>query len=167
MQRMAIRLRALPNQQLVTSLHPWLNGQWALLLSHPEDFYWSGLESDRWLVLLENALVAAKLKPLTFASERFDDYGWFASIGGAQIVLHSVTDMPSLKRIDPRVRRFTRTIPRESNRFAMILDALAYPRWECTYSLPKRAIPIFDLIAIAENLRNKAPIGLASLRSTG
>src|SRR5688572_24713127 len=70
------------------SLRSWLAGHWGLLFSHADDFAQYDIEADRWLVLIQEAFDAARLRPLGLA--RHPDaalHGWIADVnGGARSV---------------------------------------------------------------------------------
>lgn len=156
-QNLTIPLNQLPMSS-VSSLCSSLNGQWALLLSHPEDFYWSGFESDRWLVLLEAALSAAKVKLLTLASKPFQDCVWFTAVSGAQMVLNAGGSILNRERVGLHRQRSIRGISPISSRFIIVIDAVACPRWEYTYALPEKVPSIFDLVTMTHKLRNRVPV---------
>jgi hypothetical protein len=68
------------NRSLPT-LREWLDGSWALLLSHPSDFEDHSLERDRWLEILHESFHASRVKPVAYRCTAGEpDRGWVSSV---------------------------------------------------------------------------------------
>jgi hypothetical protein len=142
------------------SLRSWLAGDWGLLFSHADDFAEHHIEADRWLVLIQEAFTAARLRPLGLA--RHPDpalQGWIAEVnGGAHSV--ALTERRYWPHIaDFRTHALRELVRRSPSRFVMILDAELQLRRTVFYSTGSQAPSIFDLIAMAEKARRRAADG--------
>jgi hypothetical protein len=145
-----------PALPISSSLRTWLEGSWALLFSHPDDFGCYDFESDRWLVVLSQALAAARIRPLALASRHAHRYaGWVTEVGGAVVV--SEAEPPRSPRqvldFDPSVRELRTAIAQTSTRFAMIIDDSLRLRRTFSYTSHHRVPSPLDLAVMAGELR--------------
>ena len=120
------------------ALRQWLQGRWALLFSHADDFADYGFESDRWLVHVQEAFAVADIRPL--ALEDRQEAGWVTEVGGGTTTFHSAACDPA-------------------TRFVMTLDAALRVRRTFVYTQQDRLPSPMDLAALARELRNQALIG--------
>ena len=139
------------------SLHAWLNGDWALLFSHPDDFAQYDLEADRWLTLLEHALVAARVRPIALASNvRGGLQGWIAHVNGANVRVQLARAGQQSHVMDFRPHALRESIARAQTRFVMIIDESLRLRRTFAYALGNQLPPLFDLITMALKVRGRS-----------
>ena len=157
-----------PALAISSSLRRWLEGHWALLFSHPDDFGCYDFESDRWLLVLRQALAAARIRPLALVSRHSYGYaGWVTEVDGAVVV--SEAEPPRSPRqvldFDPHVRELRTAIAQTSTRFAMIIDESLRLRRTFSYTSQHRVPSPLDLAVMACELR-KASRATTSATST-
>jgi hypothetical protein len=124
------------------ALRRWLQGRWALLFSHADDFAAYGFESDRWLVHVQEAFAAADVRPLALADRQ--EAGWVTEVGGCTTTL--ALDEPA-------------------KRFVMTLDTGLRVRRTFVYTQRDRLPSPMDLAALARELRDSALTGPTIVRS--
>ncbi|HEY0682088.1 MAG TPA: hypothetical protein VGD45_07150 [Steroidobacter sp.] len=131
-------------------LRRWLEGRWALLFSHPEDFGGAGFEADRWLVYVRDAFVSQRLRPIGIGIGYGDGADWISQAGGRFIPRHVANDLlPSEAQ-------------RTSDHFVTILDDTLRARRTLLYK-PGNDVPCaIDLAHTAAHLRARAACGFSS-----
>jgi hypothetical protein len=123
------------------ALRRWLQGRWAVLFSHADDFAAYGFESDRWLVHVQEAFADAGVRPLALADRH--EASWVTEVGGC-----------------------TATLPLDrSARFVMTLDAALRPRRTFVYMRGHRLPSPMDLAALAREARDNSLTGRTAVRS--
>ena len=123
------------------ALRRWLQGRWALLFSHADDFATYGFESDRWLVHVQEAFAAADVRPLALADRQ--EASWVTEVGGCTTTL-------ALDR---------------STRFVMTLDTALRPRRTFVYTRGDRLPSPMDLAALAREARDSSVIRWTAFRN--
>lgn len=139
------------------SLREWLDGRWAILFSHPDDFVQCELELDRWLGIVGSAFTQARICPLALPRRNCPvDQGWVSQLsGGASVVaLHERAEGPF--SLDFHTRRLQAEVERLEQRFAMIIDPMLRRRRTVTYGAAEQLPSPLDLIRITCRLRNEA-----------
>jgi hypothetical protein len=124
------------------TLRRWLQGRWALLFSHADDFAAYGFESDRWLVHVQEAFAAADVRPLALADRQ--EAGWVTEVGGCTTTL--ALDEPA-------------------ERFVMTLDTGLRVRRTFVYTQRDRLPSPMDLAALAREVRDSSITGPTVVRN--
>ncbi len=140
-----VRLPAIP-------LRRWLNGRWALLFSHADDFAAYGFESDRWLVHVQEAFAAADIRPLALADRQ--EAGWVTEVGGCTttLALDEIQRYPVVR--DSREEALRSAAFDPTARFVMTLDSGLRLRRTFVYSQRDRLPSPLDLAVLAREARD-------------
>jgi alkyl hydroperoxide reductase subunit AhpC len=63
------------------AMRDWLDGDWCMVFSHPEDFEDQGLERDRWLDILRQEFQAEGVRALACAGDQqASDASWVSAL---------------------------------------------------------------------------------------
>lgn len=137
------------------SLRDWLDGRWAVLFSHPDDFVQCDLEYDRWLALVGEAFAQERIRPIALPRPSYGiDRGWIAQLTGAgPVSLHD--RLHDRDPIDFHARRLQGAISGMRTRFAMIIDGMLRPRRTYTYGVVESPPSPFDFVRLACRLRDE------------
>lgn len=128
----------------------YLEGKWALLFSHAEDFACHGFEADRWLWLVRDAFTQARIHPLALHGQKFScPTNWVTEVGGL-----CVTAEPGRRSNGSSDGVFAvhEAMVQIASRFVMILDSSLRLRRTICYTPQGRLPSPIDLIAMAENV---------------
>ncbi len=138
------------------SLSEWLQDDWAILYSHPEDFVGCELELDRWVALARPAFTASRIRPLAVAKPgRPLDCGWVTELTGDARALRLYD--PAARRPDSpdfSARRLQDDIESTAQRFVMIVDASLRRRKTYAYGARDRLPSPLDFVRWAGALRD-------------
>jgi len=146
------------------ALRRWLDGRWALLFSHPDDFAAYGFESDRWLVHVEEAFAATRIRPLALAGQH--ETGWVTAVGGCttSLALDEIQRYPVAR--DSREEALRSAAFEPATRFVMTLDAALRLRRTFVYTQQDRLPSPMDLAVIAKGVCDGAKGRHAAGRNT-
>lgn len=140
----------------VAGLRQWLDGSWAVLFSHPEDFACYGFEFDRWLQEVRSAFAGERVRPLALSSAVQDGCSWVCEVGGVLVGRPAGWLLDGLARVicgDPRTCQAKDS--REARRI-VVLDELLWPRRILRYEAGGRVPSPIDLAAATGSLRRTA-----------
>jgi hypothetical protein len=135
-------------------LRDWLAGDWALLFSHPNDFYDGGLEADRWLDILRDEFRQRGVRPLACARAPAPDASWVSRLLGDErlVLLGRARDV-----IDLRLRSLRDDLQQLSTRFVLIIDEALRRRGVLTYGGAGLSVSPLDLLSSIDVLRRREP----------
>jgi hypothetical protein len=136
------------------SLPDWLASRWAMLFSHPHDFGQLGLESDRWLCVVGNALAAAHVAAVRVLCGDARFASWIEQLDGANSILTADGyRQRAAREIRATIDELHRVTTRTASRFVMIVDGSLSVRRTLSYA-PGATLPsVLDLIAATAKLR--------------
>ncbi len=133
----------------MVSLRSWLDEGWTLLFSHPDDFVRCELELERWLSIVQGALITGGVRPLALAKPGGRlDAGWVTqSTGDERAVL---IEEPAEQRyhdwLDVGARRLLDEIRTMTQRFVMLVDPMLRVRRTYAYEAPERLPSPLELV---------------------
>jgi alkyl hydroperoxide reductase subunit AhpC len=140
-------------------LRSWLDGDWAILFSHPDDFVGCDLEADRWLTIVQRKFADHGVRPLALATpSRQLDCGWVAQISGNP---GAVMLCDPVERVDLQARRLHEEVVGTQRRFVMIIDRTLYRRRTYSYVNPAYGDPArlpspLDFVGWVKSLRGSS-----------
>jgi alkyl hydroperoxide reductase subunit AhpC len=140
-------------------LHDWLNGDWALVFSHPTDFQDNGLEQDRWLAILREEFRARSVRPLACRRAAGDaDDSWVGElIRDHRLLRLRAADSTRMDVIDLATRNLRDEIASLTSRFVLIIHPSLQPRGVLKYSAGRSSISPLDLLGSIDALRRRSP----------
>jgi alkyl hydroperoxide reductase subunit AhpC len=137
-------------------LREWLQGDWAMLFSHPIDFQYQGLENDRWLSILREEFCAREVRPLACTrSLGALDAGWTSDLVEDHTLLR-------LGATDVVARRLREDLAGLATRFVVIVDESLQRRGVLKYSAGRNSVSPLDLLASIDMLRRRSPARIAA-----
>jgi alkyl hydroperoxide reductase subunit AhpC len=137
-------------------LREWLQGDWAMLFSHPIDFQYQGLETDRWLSILREEFCAREVRPLACRRSLSDlDASWASDL----VEDHSLL---RLGGTDVVARRLREDLSGLATRFVVIVDESLQRRGVLKYSAGRNSVSPLDLLASIDMLRRRSPARIAA-----
>ncbi len=132
-------------------LRDWLDGQWGLIFSHPEDFQESGLEQDRWLTVLAQEFYVAEIKPLAcMPSSGRADASWVSLVTGDASLVPlegAVADLAA--------RQLRSELASQDCRFVLVVDETLRRRGLLPYKSGRGRLSPLDLVASVTALRRR------------
>lgn len=144
-------VRWLGSVRPVPTLRDWLDGHWGLIFSHPEDFQETGLEQERWLVVLAQEFRAAGLRPLSCQPRSGRaDASWVSKLTGDQWFVQledAVADLAA--------RQLRAEINSIDSRFVLVIDERLRRRGLLPYRPGTRRLSPLDLVASVIALRQR------------
>ena len=143
------------------SLRAWLDNDWAILFSHPNDFVSYDLEMDRWLVITRRAFADRHVRPIAFGAPSHDggakqDEGWVTQVSGDErTVLLEDPRQQHCGPVDLQAPVLREEIEQSGRRFVMIIDSALRVQKKLSYdSLSDLPSPL-ELLGWADALRSK------------
>jgi alkyl hydroperoxide reductase subunit AhpC len=148
-------------------LREWLDGDWALLFSHPADFEDDGLERDRWLEILRDEFRARSVRPLACRRAAGDaDGSWVAElIGDHRLLRLESAAATGDSVIDLTARSLREDILGLAPRFVLIIDGSLQRRGVLKYSAGRTTVSPLDLLASIDAFRRREIISDPTQRS--
>jgi hypothetical protein len=138
----------------IASLRGWLQGKWALLFSHADDFASYGFEADRWLVHVRDAFESRGIRPMSLASSADALVPtWIAEVGGSALSIRTSISQRLAPILNEGERGLFAAVVSASSRFVMIVDDSLRLRRTFAYSAGDRLPSPMELASMAEKLR--------------
>lgn len=139
----------------VATLRDWMQGRWALLFSHADDFASDGFEMDRWLVHVGQAFATAGLSPVVIANDGDARNSWVTRVGGAAMIIRWSDAHRAGGSMCTRERSLVSTVLGQTTRFVFVVDESLRPRLTYAYSPGDRLPSPIDLVWMAHRSRNR------------
>jgi len=145
-------------------LHAWLNGAWALLFSHPEDFHDRAADRQRRLGALQQEFRVRAVRALAVRRDaQSAQPTWLDDLVAEpqQVRLRE----PSFAASDPvsfAARALRGELLTLQPRFVLIVDATLKRRELFKYSAGRTHVSALDLLAGVDALRRRHPISRAA-----
>jgi alkyl hydroperoxide reductase subunit AhpC len=141
-------------------LRDWLDGDWALLFSHPADFQDQGLERDRWLEILRDEFRVRGVRPVA-CSQSADagaavDDSWAGELICDYRLLRLQSDTAGDSVIDLPARNLRADILGLLPRFVLIIDESLTRRGVLKYSAGRSSVSPLDLLASIDAFRRSS-----------
>lgn len=136
-------------------LREWLEGQWALLFSHPEDFQDHGTETDRWLQIVRDEFRTSAVRALSVGRGAAPcDTSWVATLVGDRRCVPLEPPPDAGAPIDLPSRTLRSEVLALGPRFVLIIDETLRRRGVFRYGpAGARGICALDLLATIRQLR--------------
>jgi alkyl hydroperoxide reductase subunit AhpC len=144
------------------AMRDWLDGDWCLVFSHPQDFEDQGFERDRWLDILRQEFQSAGVRALACDGDAPPcERSWVSALAGdrrrvrllsADDEARGLFDLPALA-----LRETLRGLP---SRFVLIVDETLTRRGLLRYSPGRGHCSPLELLASIDVLRcaHRAPL---------
>lgn len=139
----------------VATLRDWMQGRWALLFSHADDFASDGFEMDRWLVHVGQAFATAGLSAIVIAKDGGARSSWVTRVGGAAMIIRWSDAHRAGGSMCTRERSLVSTVLGQTTRFVLVVDESLDPRLTYAYSPGDRLPSPIDLVWMAHRSRNR------------
>jgi alkyl hydroperoxide reductase subunit AhpC len=141
-------------------LRDWLDGDWALLFSHPADFQDRGLERDRWLQILRDEFRVRGVRPVACSQSADSGVGADDSWAGELICDYRLLRLQSAAAgdsvIDLPARNLRADILGLPPRFVLIVDESLTRRGVLKYSAGRSSVSPLDLLASIDAFRRSS-----------
>jgi hypothetical protein len=143
------------------ALRAWLDGNWGLLFSHPQDFQERGFESDRWLAVMREEFEGCGVRPLALTGRAGEcarrDLSWVSAMTGDWRVINLQPAIPAQASadevVDLNARLLQADITQLTARFVLIVDAGLRRRGLLRYDAGGTGVSPLDLLASIHAMR--------------
>lgn len=140
----------------IPSLRRRLDGAWALLFSHVDDFSVQGFEADRWLAHVRAAFASTNVRPLAGATDAYEhSTSWVVEAGGAAVCMN-LEDIRHILLREEGSECMREAALDSRVRFVILLDHQARVRWSYLYQPEQQPPSPIDLARLAESKRLEA-----------
>lgn len=137
-------------------LSRWLDGSWAVLFSHPDDFACYGFEFDRWLEEVRDAFACAQVRPLAMQPAIQTGCSWVCEVGGALVGRPAGWLLGGVARLFS-AGTLTQRSSQGGTHFVVMLDDVLWPRRTFRYEPGSKLPSPIEFAAAAGALRRTAP----------
>jgi alkyl hydroperoxide reductase subunit AhpC len=137
-------------------LHEWLNGDWALLFSNPEDFQPETRERRRWLDILRVEFDARGLRALAVKRDGPPLRSWIDELQfDREIVQLREPGFVASDAISFAARALRGDLLTQQCSFVVFIDGTLARREILKYSAGRHSISMLDLLASVDALRSR------------
>jgi alkyl hydroperoxide reductase subunit AhpC len=146
-------------------LREWLQGDWAMIFSHPIDFQYQGLEIDRWLAIVHEEFQERGVRALSCRRQAaLLDPIWAAELLADQrpISIEPVNETGIPEIIDLPARALRDELLGLSTRFVLIVDDKLRRRGVFKYSTGGAKVSPLDLLTSIEAMRRRGADRIAA-----
>jgi hypothetical protein len=152
-----------------TSLRDWLQSDWAMLFSHPLDFQYQGLETDRWLSILRDEFRSRGVRPMACRRGAAElDGSWVSDLIADRSLLRlesassaETEELPNAP-VDLPARALRTDILAMPPRFVLIVDDELRRRGVLKYSSGRANVSPLDLLGSIDLLRRRNAARIAA-----
>lgn len=136
-------------------LRDWLDGNWGMLFSHPQDFQYQGLEPDRRLDILRGEFRDCGVRPIAVRRDGgMRDMSWVGELQSDWDLIRvrepAFTDADAVSFHARALREELLTL---QPRFVVIVDGSLKHRGALTYSVGRCNASLHDLLASIDAMR--------------
>jgi alkyl hydroperoxide reductase subunit AhpC len=145
-------------------LHEALNGDWALLFSHPQDFGPAPSKMHRWLEQLRYELNARRVRAIEVRREGgASSASWIDQLQlDPELVRLREPPFAAADPISFAARALRAELLTQSCGFVLIIDGALKRRGVLRYSAGRSDVSVFDLLASIDALRRPRKLGKAA-----
>ena len=150
------------------SLRAWLEGDWAIIFSHPDDFVRYDLEMDRWLVVTQRAFAARGIRPIALDSPALDPAtSWVTQvIGDSRAVLLEDPTQQHFGPVDLAAPVLREALEQVGRRFVMIIDGELRQQKVFSYDTLSGLPSPLEFLGWAQALRTKQTAALQARQAS-
>jgi alkyl hydroperoxide reductase subunit AhpC len=146
-------------------LREWLQGNWAMIFSHPVDFQYQGLETDRWLAIVREEFQERGVRALSCSREgAVLDPIWVSDplVDQRAVSIEPVNETGIPEIVDLPARALRDELLGLSTRFVLIVDEELRRRGIFKYSTGGAKVSPLDLLASIDAMRRRGADRIAA-----